>query len=153
MAFLAAYGGLIAAGIGAAASMSQAQQASEAAKYNEKVERGNAIAAGEQSNARQEAFRRQIRRNAGSLRGAIAETGTGFGGSNALIQEQSTLEAEMDALNIQYEGEFAARSHNAQAMQFRQQAANAKAQGYMSAGSKLLSAFGSNYAQTGSIWN
>lgn len=62
--------------------------------------------AGRGGSAREEQLRRNIRQALGAQRAAIAQSGTGFGGSNAAIISQSTANAELDALNLRYAGQL-----------------------------------------------
>lgn len=62
--------------------------------------------AGRASSAREEQMRRNIRQSLGAQRAAIAQSGTGFGGSNSAIIAQSTANAELDALNLRYQGQL-----------------------------------------------
>lgn len=68
------------------------------------IGRANAEISGRQYGAKEEEVRRNARRALGAQRAAIAESGTGFGGSNAAIMKQSTANAELDALNVRYAG-------------------------------------------------
>lgn len=59
-----------------------------------------------QYSAREEAMRRSARQALGAQRAAIAQSGTGFSGSNLDIMKQSTANAELDALNLRYAGQL-----------------------------------------------
>lgn len=61
---------------------------------------------GQQYSAREEALRRNIRSSLGRQRAAIAESGTGFGGSNLQVAKQSEAAGELDALNLRYQGQL-----------------------------------------------
>lgn len=107
------------AGVAAAGaySQSQSQQASfeaqgNAAKYNAAIANNNSIvagynarSAGEQSNAREEAQRRAFNAMQGQANAGVAQSGTGFGGTNADVLKQNAINNELDALNIRYEGQ------------------------------------------------
>lgn len=108
MAFLPIMAGLF-SGIGALAQ--GAQQAAELrgaaniSDYNAAVAEGNARAAGQQASAEEERIRREGRQALGAQRAAMGESGTTVAfGSNLDIQRQSATALELDALNIQYEG-------------------------------------------------
>ena len=73
-------------------------------QFNIKVGEKNAELSAQQTSAREEEVRRRARRALGSQRAAIAQSGTGDGGSNAAIVQQSTTNAELDALNVRYSG-------------------------------------------------
>ena len=76
--------------------------------------------------------RRQARAQLGEQAAAIAQAGIGYGGTTALVMQDSELAAEMDALNYRYRG-------LQQADALRAQARSARKQAYNLAGSKLLS--------------
>lgn len=88
---------------------------SQAARYNAENARKQAEMALRTSTAQQIALRRQQRQMLGSQRAAVAQSGTGFSGSNADIMDRSETLAELDVLNLAYEGALKARGFNAQA--------------------------------------
>lgn len=57
---------------------------------------------------REAAVRRGTAISRGTRHAAIAQSGTGFGGSNADVDFQSEVFAELDALNVRYEGQIEA---------------------------------------------
>ncbi|MFN3856535.1 MAG: hypothetical protein ACK4RV_02215 [Caulobacter sp.] len=65
--------------------------------------RQNAQLVGNQGAARELQQRRMAGQLLGAQAAAIAESGTGFGGSNRLIQEQDAFLAEADALAVRYD--------------------------------------------------
>jgi hypothetical protein len=73
-------------------------------QFNIKVGEQNAALAAQQAGAREEDVRRRARQALGAQRAAIAQSGTGFAGSNFDIMRQSTANAELDALNVRYAG-------------------------------------------------
>lgn len=127
----------------AAAAGYESQQA--AANYNATIDAQNARVARQQANAREEAQRRQARQVLGEQRAALAQAGIGLSGSAADVYGQSAANAELDALNIRYEGELAARGLLAQSELTRYEgsvagmnAKSAKSGGYLDAASTLL---------------
>ena len=147
------------AGVGALAQ--GAQQAAELqgqaniADYNATVARNAAASAGQQASAEEERARREARQVMGGQRAAMGESGTTVNfGSNLDLQRQSGTAAELDALNIQYEGdvrrtsllnEEIAQTYNAKTARKSAKsvmksrwfsAAGAAAQGYAGAGGK-----------------
>jgi len=68
------------------------------------IARANAEISGRQYSAKEEEIRRNARRALGAQRAAIAESGTGFGGSNLDVMRSSTANTELDALNVRYAG-------------------------------------------------
>ncbi len=109
MAFLPLLIGAVSA-VGALAQGGQQaaelQGAANIADYNATVAEANARAAGQQASAEEERLRRDARQTMGAQRAAMGESGTTVNfGSNLDLQRQSGTAAELDALNIQYEGE------------------------------------------------
>ncbi len=137
----------------AAGAMQQAQTQAYNAKaqanaldYQATVDRNNAEAATQASNAREEQQRRGFRQLEGQARAGIAQSGTGFEGSNADILKQNAVLSELDALTIRYEGENKAKGLMAQsqldqynAQTSRENAGRYMTAGYLNAGSQLLS--------------
>lgn len=81
--------------------------------------------------ANEEIQRRQARQLLGQQAAAVAQAGTGYGGTTALVMDQSALNAELDALNIRYAGLSRAKS-------LRVEAKAARRQGNLMAGAYLL---------------
>ncbi len=90
------------AGVAGGVADGQASRAQRA--FSSKAARDNARTVGDQSAMRQEAMRRQSDQLLGAQRAAVAESGTGSGGSNGLIMAQDATLAELDALTERYEG-------------------------------------------------
>lgn len=132
-----------------ASGYSQSQQyksQAAAANYNAIVGRQQSEAALSTANQREEQQRRVARLHSGELRAAVAESQTGLGGSNADVTRQSEILAEMDALNIRYEGQVQStgllNQSNVDAYQaktYKKAASNAVTMGYVGAATKLLS--------------
>lgn len=134
----------------AAAANYQAQ--AMANKRNAKIMEMNAQATSAQAAQAEDAQRRKARQIGGMQRAAISESGTGDGGTNALLVEQSGRNAELDALNIRYEGELKRRgllneagNERYAAKVNKMNAGQSRMAGYMGAGTSLLSA-GAKYA-------
>lgn len=124
--------------------MYNAQAQAEA--YNAAVKRQQADTVQQVYGQREEQQRRNARLLAGKRRAAIAESGTGFGGSNLDIENQSEVMAELDALNIRYEGQLeskglldAAALDDYSAGLYRRSGGYARRTGYLAAGSAILS--------------
>ena len=107
MAFLP----MLAAGIAAVGSFMQAtqqagemRQAAQIQEYQAQVSRNAAQQASQQASAEEERVRREARQVMGEQRAGIAQSGTAFSGSNLDIMRQSATMAELDALNVRYEG-------------------------------------------------
>lgn len=129
----------------AASAQGAAQQG--AMQYNSVVKQQNAELAVQQAGAREVQQRRNARQLLAQQRAALAQAGIGVGFGSALdVEEQSAIRAEMDALNIRYEGELQARGLLAAAQQdvfqgdmARSAGRNAQTASYISAGASLLS--------------
>ena len=122
------------------------QAQAQANEYNATVNRNNAKVASEQANAQEEAQRRHFAALQGQTYAGIAQSGTGFDGSNADVLKQNAISNELDALTIRYEGDNKAKGLMAQSQLDtynagvnRMNAANAQTAGYLNAGSALLS--------------
>lgn len=101
----------------------------QADEYNAEIDRQNAVAAQQQANAREEAQRRLARQALGEQRAALSQAGIGLSGSAADIYRQSATNAELDALNIRYEGGLQTRGLLAQSELGRQSARMARING------------------------
>lgn len=167
-AAVAAYGAYSSA---EAQAQSQRNQA-KAMDYQAQIDERNAVIADqnatstlEQANAREEQMRRNARRNEGQAMAAIGQSGTGYDGSNLAMLEQNAVNAELDALNIRYEGDqqakgLAVTADNSRmqsqldkmnASQLRANANSTMTGGYLSAGSMLLSATSKYYTTKASF--
>lgn len=116
-------------------------------EYNATVSRNNAMAASEQANAAEEQQRRKFGQIQGQAVAGIAQSGTGFDGSNLDILRQNAVANELDALTIRYQGQNQSKGLMAQADQetfgagvSRMNAGTARTAGYLNAGAGLLSA-------------
>lgn len=144
-----AIGTLSQAGAASATAQSQAQ----AAQYNATIERQRADAALQQADAQEEQSRRNSRKVIGAQRAALVENGIGLdSGTGSDLVQDSTLNAEMDALNIRYQGQLNARGFNAQAAldDYSSEAAKSRADsaltaGFFGAASSVLTGAGDYY--------
>src|SRR5687768_2109600 len=71
-------------------------------RANAKTLRQQARTARAQGYADEESQRRYTKAFAGEQAAALAQSGTGTGGTNAMLIEQDAVNAELDALNIRY---------------------------------------------------
>ncbi|NBB17660.1 hypothetical protein GVN21_20055 [Caulobacter sp. SLTY] len=106
-------------GIGGQAADGQAAAADRTAGW--KLAEANMKTAGDQSAAREEAVRRESREVLGAQAAAIAESGAGLGGSNRLLMQQDAGLAELDALNVRYEGALVQRQYENEALMLKVQ--------------------------------
>lgn len=116
MAMLMLAGSAIMGAVSSVASgiaQSDAQRAqANANRYNAGVAQTNAENVSSQTVAAEETQRRKARQVLGSQRAALAQTGFDPGsGSLAGIYDQSVMNAEMDALNLRYEGKIKRQSY------------------------------------------
>lgn len=139
---VSAFGAMQQADAQSASLRAQAQQQ----EYNATVARNNAKVAADQANAKEEAQRRHFNALQGQAIAGVAQSGTGFDGSNLDLLKQNAINNELDALTIRYEGQNQARGLEAQAAQdmygasvSRMNASNAMTAGYFNAGANLLS--------------
>lgn len=124
-----------------------------AAQANATIASQNATNTMQVANANEDAQRRANAVKAGLLRDSELEAGIGTSGSAADVVGQSASNAELDALNIRYEGQLKAANFTNQGLMFNQQAAahvqsasNAEEAGDIGVASSLLggaSKFGS----------
>lgn len=127
------------------AANAQAKAQANAQEYNAQVQRNNADTALAQSNAAEEKQRREFGQLQGQAIAGIAQSGTGFGGSNADVLKQNAVNNELDALTIRYGGQTQSQGLMAQSQLDRANAAasrqagkDAITAGYNNAGSSLL---------------
>lgn len=114
-----------------------------AAEYNAAVDKQNADLSRSVYAQREEQFRRQSRVLAGKRGAASAQSGLGEGGSNADLQNQDETLAELDALNIRYEGELSARGSTIASTLSAYDATNASRSARFANSSSYLNAAGS----------
>lgn len=86
------------------AKQAQWQARAKAEQYNAAVLRQRSETTKSLYGLAEDQQRRQGRMEAGERHAATAQSGTGAGGSNADVERQSQVNAELDALNIRYQG-------------------------------------------------
>lgn len=141
MAWFAALGTLLSA-------MSTVKQGSQAAAAGEQDALNDERSAAQESSAAlrdEESQRRSNRMLQGRQRAAIAASGGGYGGSNALLLDQSDANAELDALNIRYGGRLRSMGLLSRAAVDRSAGANAQSQSRLLAGAQLLRGASDSY--------
>ncbi len=109
----------------AASSVIDGKRESNALKVQARV-------ASQQALADESAKRRENRQMEGEMAASLAESGLSGSGSSAGAARQSAALAELDALNIRYAGNMRRRG-------LLSEAKEARRQGFMMAGQKLLS--------------
>lgn len=127
----------------------QARSEAAIAGYHASVAEQNARIAGQQTSAEEERVRRASRQAQGEQRAAIAQSGTGFGGSNADVMRQDAALAELDALNVQYAGDLERRGllQEAEGHRYTQKSLKARAKSIMR--TRWLSAIGAGASAYG----
>lgn len=138
------FAGYMAAAAATAATVSalaSAQAQRKAASYNAKVAANNAQIAADQANVNEDAQRRRAAMAIGR-EAAGAAAGSGISGTNADNLEQSATYAELDALNIRYQGQLGVQSDMNQATLDNMQGKAANEAGYLNAGAAALSSYG-----------
>lgn len=142
---------------GGAQKSGQYKAAAQANEYNAAVLRQRSETALSVSNQRESQQRRTSAIAMGKMRAGIAQSGLGMGGTNADLERQSSVLAELDALNIRYEGENESRgllaSANLEDMYAganRSNARSARLSGFMSATGAALGGYGNYLSATAS---
>lgn len=165
---VSAYGAIQQAEAQAEAANNQAKANDYQAQVQERnaqVAKANAESTQQQAATREEAMRRKAALFEGQKMAGIAQSGTGFDGSNLASVEQDHVNRELDALNIRYEGDMQAKGLGLQAAnaldqanldrmnaaQNRSNASSIMTGGYLSAGAQLLSAPSKYYTTKASI--
>jgi hypothetical protein len=130
----------------ASATSAQLLMQANAMDYNAEVSRFMGRQALEASMSQQLAQRRGARKVLGRQRAAIAQAGIGTGGSAADVVAESATLAELDAMNIAFEGAARFRAaltqadfDEANALSYRYGASAAKRAGRLGAARSLLS--------------
>lgn len=120
------------------------QAAAQAADYNAAVARQRSEATRQIYGQREEQLRRKASMEISKQRAFAAQGGLGMGGSNGDAERQSEVFAELDALNIRYEGNLEAtgyenegRLQQAYASTARRSAKNTRL-GWIGVGSRTL---------------
>jgi len=156
---LLAWGAAASAAIGAygvyqsgQANKASARYQADADRYNRDIQARNATLARQQAGAREEAQRRRAKQVMGEQQAQLSQAGMGLSGSYGDVIGQSAANAELDALNIRYEGELQAQGLLEQSAQSeisarmnRINARQAGRAGNIGAASTLLSGASSAY--------
>ena len=124
----------------------------DAMNYNAKTLENQALTAQEQANAAEERQRRIARQQEGALRASLNQTGSG-GGTGVGVLEQSSVNAELDALNLRYEGQIKATALEDEAKLNRYQAVAKRIEGKNAKRGGYLSAVGSLLGNTNASWD
>lgn len=131
--------------IAAAGSVMEGNAASAEAGAEGDVAGINADLATSQAGQAEAAKRRSNRDFLARQRAAIAESGVGFNDTSTRLTQQSAIEAELDALNIRYEGVLRRQGFLAEQSMAKQRAKYARRAGYMRAASMLVAGGAQQY--------
>jgi hypothetical protein len=145
MAWFAAAASVLSTGMQAGQMYSQGVNAKNANEYNAKVAEQEKKVELDQAGREEEALRRQNSQLLSRQRAAIAESGAGSGGSNGMLADQSSVLAELDALNVRYGGAMRGTGLLSQAKQYRASGRSAANGGGLLAGAALLSGASDTY--------
>lgn len=139
----ASYAAYAAAAAAIASALISAQAQRKAATYNSRVAANQATIAAQQANVNEDAQRRRAAMALGREAAGAAESG-GLSGTNLDTFQQSATNAELDALNIRYQGKLGVQSATEQQNLDDMNAQAANEDGYLNAGAAALSSYG-NY--------
>lgn len=116
----------------------QGAQTKSADDYNAKIMGGESAVAGMESNNATLAQLRKDNMFLGRSTAAAVESGGGVGGSTGAVLDQSAHNAELDALNVRYNGKLRQDSYDEQAQLDRNQGNDAMASSLVSGASGIL---------------
>lgn len=136
----------LATAVSAGTSIVSGIQQSNQAEAEADLASENATAAAQQTAVAENATRRRGRSILARQRAAIAESGIGFGGSSETLQQDSAVQAELDALTVRYEGRMRGLGFQTDAAFARQRSKNAMTGGMLSATGQLLGGSADVYA-------
>lgn len=131
-----------AAVVGAISAISAGDSARKQAHFQADVSKQRAQVAADQANVNEDAQRRRAAMALGQQRAAIIQAGGGTDGTNAELAKESGTNAEIDALNIRYQGKLGVMSNTADASAATFAGDNANTAGYLNAGAAALSSYG-----------
>lgn len=134
------------AAVGAVGAIQQGNAQAAAANYNATSQEREATQRSREANLNEEAQRRKNRQRLGRQRAQLAESGIGFGAMGESLIADSAKFAEMDALNIRYQGETQRRGLLAGANITRSEGKAARRNSRFAAAGTLLSGAGRSYS-------
>lgn len=138
VATIAAITSAAAGAVGAVGSIQQGKAAQSAANYNAQLQEQEAAQRSREASLAEEATRRRSRQQLGRQRAQLAESGIGFEQMGTSLIEDSVKFAEMDALNVRYEGATQRRGLLAGSNLSRAEGKNARRSSYFNAAGSLL---------------
>lgn len=140
MPFLAAIplAGWLAAGTAAAGAAYSGISKAQSADYNAKVMANEQKVAIDQSNQQANLVQRQAAQAIGRQRAAFGGAGVGYGGSSETALDQSTVSAELDALNTRYKGAITGYGYGVQSKLLSNESGQETAASVLLAGGQAL---------------
>lgn len=130
---------IAAAAVEVVQSLSGAKAAEDEANAESKIAKSNAEAVTAQAGQAEYAKRKSNREFLARQRAAIGEAGIGRGGTSEKVQEQSAIAAELDALNIRYEGMLQRTNWLNASKTAKARGKSARMAGYLGAAGGILS--------------
>lgn len=134
---------LASAATGTVAAVSSAEAQKSAAKFNEAVQKNNALAAAQQAEFEAAKLRRRNAALRGAQSAAVGKAGIDFSGSASDVVYDSSVQGELDALAALYTGRVRSNAEEAGATLARGQARRAESSGYYGAAGSILGGVGS----------
>lgn len=135
----------IPAAVSAFASLQQGEAAQEAGDFNAAMADRSATSTLQQTGQSEATQRRSALRAAGDQAAAMGEAGVAGSSTSQAVQHQSSVDAELDALNIRYKGTLAAWGLRNQGAVAQMEGDSAAKNSQLLAGSKILGAVGDKY--------
>lgn len=129
----------------AAGNVMGGNAAARAGNQNAAALQAQAQVASAQATADEETQRRQAALFFGEQAASLAQAGGGATGTAGKLVQQSEIFANLDALNIRYQGALRRSGLLAQARAAKEEGANVRSQSYMTAGTALLKGVGKGY--------
>lgn len=151
MAFIVPFIPYIVAAIGAVGAVRQGNIQASEKRTAAQIAEQQAETATTQATAREEVQRSHVRQLVGDQLAVGAQSGLQLSGSRADILEQSLYNAELDALNIRYEGKLQSQGLKTQSVFDRFSADQAQSTGYLNAAGSLLAGSSGYLSKGGSI--
>lgn len=128
----------IAIALAAGSEITKAESDSAQASNEASIAKQNADAVAAQAGQAEDAQRRQRRELLAKQSAAIGEANLTPGPTTDLLQEQTSIASELDALNIRYEGMVSRTNWLNEAANAKARGKSARLSGYMAAGASIL---------------
>lgn len=144
---IAAVISIISAGVGAYASVASAEAQAEAEDFNAKVAANDARASADQAQFEADQRRSRTRRLLATQRASALKSGVTESGSFLNVQEDTAIQAELDALSAIYTGKIESNRNRAKAELGFQSARNTRSTGLLTAAGTGLGGASRAYSQ------